>query len=515
MKNTMKCFTCYGMRILNLIALALIGFLFAACSNGTTGNGGDTHNAKTYTYTGTVDGVMYTLKIDGCTCAGLTPKIGDNYTLTVGGKTSTGAVTSFKLWVLRLEPFNSTITFTVTVSGISITAMSGTITWSDDTAAPAPTGPWGTPVHTHAYSSEWSYNETQHWHECTANDGVKTDVADHTFIGTICLVCYYIMGSGGGPSNWTWTAVADSTFGTYQIKAIAYGNNTWVAVGSEFVSNVSWYANKIAYSTDNGVTWTAVANTTFEDQDIFDIAWGNGRFVAVGGADKIAYSDDGINWTAGPAVTFDSNRDINSVAYGGSIFVAGGEYSIMAYSSDGSNWTRLTMGLYGGSSGSITAIAYGNNRWVVGNNGRDGGGKMAYSDDGVNWTVNSAFYTTHELAYIPAIAWGNNRFLLAGRTNPGERKFLYSADGETWTAAGLPFDYSYYDVSAIAYGNGRFVAVGESGRMAYSADGASWTQVADSKFGTNNNDITAIAYGNGRFVAVGENGKMAYADWGE
>jgi len=46
--------------------------------------------------------------------------------------------------------------------------------------------------------------------------------------------------------------------------------------------------------------------------------------------------------------------------------------------------------------------------------------------------------------------------------------------------------------------------------MAYSTDGATWTAVTDSKFGTNG--IYAIAYGNGRFVAGGEEGKMAYSD---
>jgi len=53
--------------------------------------------------------------------------------------------------------------------------------------------------------------------------------------------------------------------------------------------------------------------------------------------------------------------------------------------------------------------------------------------------------------------------------------------------------------------------------MAYSANGGanavgeSWTAVADSTFGSS--PITAIAYGNGRFVAVGNGGRMAYADW--
>jgi len=49
------------------------------------------------------------------------------------------------------------------------------------------------PVHTHSYSAEWSHNATQHWHECTANDGAKTDLANHD--GDPCAVCEYTSGS--------------------------------------------------------------------------------------------------------------------------------------------------------------------------------------------------------------------------------------------------------------------------------------------------------------------------------
>jgi hypothetical protein len=47
--------------------------------------------------------------------------------------------------------------------------------------------------------------------------------------------------------------------------------------------------------------------------------------------------------------------------------------------------------------------------------------------------------------------------------------------------------------------------------MAYSTDGSSWTSISDTKFGTS--IIYGIAYGNGRFVAVGYQGKMAYSNW--
>ena len=37
----------------------------------------------------------------------------------------------------------------------------------------------GTPPHTHTYPAAWSKDATNHWHECTANDGAKTDIAPH------------------------------------------------------------------------------------------------------------------------------------------------------------------------------------------------------------------------------------------------------------------------------------------------------------------------------------------------
>ena len=55
------------------------------------------------------------------------------------------------------------------------------------------------------------------------------------------------------------------------------------------------------------------------------------------------------------------------------------------------------------------------------------------------------------------------------------------------------------------YGYGKFVAGGDN--SATSTDGETWTAV-NSTFGTS--WINAIAYGNGKFVVVADSGKMAY-----
>ena len=51
---------------------------------------------------------------------------------------------------------------------------------------------------------------------------------------------------------------------------------------------------------------------------------------------------------------------------------------------------------------------------------------------------------------------------------------------------------------------------GGGNKMAYSTDGISWTAVEDTTFGLYR--IEGIAYGNGKFVAVGYSGEMAYSN---
>ena len=59
--------------------------------------------------------------------------------------------------------------------------------------------------------------------------------------------------------------------------------------------------------------------------------------------------------------------------------------------------------------------------------------------------------------------------------------------------------------NAIAYGNGKYVAVGASGYVTTSTDGKTWTtptKIAEFSYTWND-----IAYGNGKFVVVGGSGR--------
>jgi hypothetical protein len=162
----------------------------------------------------------------------------------------------------------------------------------------------------------------------------------------------------------SWTAVANSTFGSDTINAIGYGGGTFVAGGLN---------GKMAYSTD-GINWTAVANSTFGTTRITAIGYGGGTFVAVNDtySCEMAYSADGITWTAVTNNVFASGGSstiIKAIGYGGGTFVAGGLNDRMAYSADGITWTNVK-----NYSGSIYAIGYGGGTFVAGGSS----GKMAY-----------------------------------------------------------------------------------------------------------------------------------------
>jgi hypothetical protein len=260
--------------------------------------------------------------------------------------------------------------------------------------------------------------------------------------------------------------------------------------------------------------WTAVDASGIFGTDypsgIVAIAYGGGKFVAGGARGKMATSTDGVTWTAVPNSTFGTGSadQIEAIAHNGSNrFVAVGDKKI-AYSADGVTWDTVADSKLG--SIFIQAIAYGNGKFVAGNFG----GEIAYSsDNGVNWTavVSSPFRPGGSTYSIYAIAYGGDKFVAGGESG----KMAYSTDGGvTWAAVGDSKLTS--NITAIAYGSNKFVAINSIGDMAASPDGVNWTPVTTTAFvyqnkwgATEQDTISAIAYGGGKFAAGGINGTIA------
>jgi hypothetical protein len=150
------------------------------------------------------------------------------------------------------------------------------------------------------------------------------------------------------------------------------------------------------------------------------------------------------------------------------------------------------------------------------NNPRDGASVAAIPSAAALWFEAVSSFGSSAVNHV---AWGgtpgNEKFVAVGAAG----KIAYSADGKTWTAvpSGTLAGESGFDsstaVNGVAWGGEKFVAVGASGAMAWSANGVNWTRVTTSGFSTT--AINGITWGgpleDEKFVAVGASGKIAYS----
>ena len=449
--------------------------------------------------------------------------------------------------------YKSKTSAAVTVTGNPLPVLLGNITIS-----PTNNVTTGTEL-TATYSGEETvnYQWKKDGNNVGSNSNKFTPTAAGSYTVTVSAAGYKsktsaavkVTAPSGGGGGMTWTAVTpDDSFTLYDIYAIAYGNNRFVAVndglfcigtstnGTEwrglsdvpiinlnFISNTIAYGNNIFVAVTDGLTGTSTNGTRWRSPPIAygmsynAIAYGNNMFVAGDNRGrKIVSSNNGTTWNSGNIIS--ESFKINAIAYGDNKFVAVGESSMMGiskmeYSSNGTTWTAVEESTFDYNIDTINnryhqiyAIAYGNNIFVAGGSN----GKMETSPDGITWTTvtNSAFSFDGSYTYgIYAIAYGNNKFVAGGNSG----KMATSPDGVTWTAiANSPFSFDGGDILAIAYGNNKFVAGGAYGKMATSPDGVTWTAVANSAFSSDDR-INAIAYGNNKFVAGGTNGKIAYS----
>ncbi len=93
---------------------------------------------------------------------------------------------------------------------------------------------------------------------------------------------------------------------------------------------------------------------------------------------------------------------------------------------------------------------------------------------------------------LSGVTYGNGTFVAVGDTGT----ILTSSDGVTWTTR-TSGTTNYLD--GVTYGNGTFVAVGDTGTILTSSDGVTWT----ARTSGTSNYLAGVTYGNGTFVVVG------------
>ena len=139
---------------------------------------------------------------------------------------------------------------------------------------------------------------------------------------------------------------------------------------------------------------------------------------------------------------------------------------------------------------------------AVASGAKPGEPRLIVSSNGVDWVrfVSFAQFSLRSITY-----GSNGLFVAVGRTDiydgttrPG---IIASTNGTNWSyfpTFGTQFG-AKTNFEAVTYGNGLFVAVGEGGTVATSADGTNWaTHTTPTSY-----SLSAIAYGNGVWVAAG------------
>ena len=315
---------------------------------------------------------------------------------------------------------------------------------------------------------------------------------------------------------------------TFDIDAIAYGNGRFLAIGEKgsqtpvysSTDGMGWHYSAslpISYKHCNltfgnglfvvtcsdGSIFTSTAGDHWKQQSspvttaLRDVAWGEGRFLAVGYKGNLITSVDGTAWGSERSGV---GNDLKAVAAGGGRMVVLGSGHTVVVSEDGMNWMARNQ-----HSVLMNAVVYAGGQYVsVGSAPLGGSSHIFTSPDGMVWTQRVSSISQR----LNGVAYGQGLYVAVGDAGT----ILSSSDGITWRKRDYPPGglSRLWDVTFAA---GRFVAVGDGGHVVTSTDGITWQKV-DS--GTTY-QLGAVSYGNGRFVAVGAaagGGVPVYSDNG-
>ncbi len=267
------------------------------------------------------------------------------------------------------------------------------------------------------------------------------------------------------------------------IRGAAYGNGTWVAVGS---------TGKIISSPD-AVRWTE--RTSGVTTDLNGVAYNNGAFVAAGAGGVILRSTDGTTWTR---ATSGVTTALNGAGVVAGSFVVVGDNGVTLASADGETWTRAAM--EGKFSSGLAVTSTGDNAIIVGR-----AGEIFTASNSASWRrTNVGTGETRR-----AVIYAGGRFVSVGfRTDPIPNTtavpVLLSADGVSWTRANGSTALNAANLYAVTHAQNTYVAVGDVGRIFSSANGTDWTSQASGITTT----LNAVAGGPAGFVAVGASGRI-------
>ena len=292
-----------------------------------------------------------------------------------------------------------------------------------------------------------------------------------------------------GLDEWNWSLPHPQG---NRLHKVAWGNGRYTAVGK---------SGNIITSLD-GLNWSNVIVEA--DCDFYSVASGNGRLVTAGLMTSrsilktnlpngdfypteftgiVLTSPDGLSWTAGQVPENDS---LGEIAFGAGRFVAASYFrSVFAYvSTDGVHWTPILA-----PDRKAYRVVWSNGRFVVSTSDR-----LYSSANGTDWEIALA----RPYVYFDLLAADASGFTAVSTVG----SVFTSPDARTWTERGVVGRY----LTSVTAGGGRWVGTPNYpvGGLVVSEDGYAWTLVDT---GTRQ-EIESVVYADSRFLAVGEAGTI-------
>lgn len=255
---------------------------------------------------------------------------------------------------------------------------------------------------------------------------------------------YVAVGDGGliltSTDGLAWTGQPSPV--TVNLRGVAWSGARFVAVGDDAT----------VLRSDDGYVWTSTSDP-IAGMVLHDVGWGGGAFVAVGGVPGsdpapllLLASTDGVSWTPGTAARESFHGPLLRVAWGNGRWVALGRTHW--YSDDGLAWFEAT----GDSFTWGTGIGWNGAQFV------SSGYRMAFSADGIAWTPAQVDLLPTGYS-MGGVAWSGFRWLAIGIQDAET-----STDGNVWTDTPLyPTPFVQKEIRLLWDGDrfpGRFLASG-------------------------------------------------------
>ena len=245
----------------------------------------------------------------------------------------------------------------------------------------------------------------------------------------------------------TWTVVAPFISTSLTLTNITYGKGKFVVLDQ----NGNLFA---AEGTPD--TWTKICDESYWPGGVGSLIYANNQFVAAGDY-FAAFSEDCISWTI-----VEAPSTYNQIAFGNGRYVAVGGGGAVSVSYDGKTWTDCSNPDV---TGDLRAVTYAQGHWFIGGIN----GTIMYTDDFVNWGI--ATSNSEGVRYVRAIVYMENKFYAACyNSSPARGEIWVSNDGMTWTVQHQQSSMLW----CMSAKDGRLITAGDSGCVCILDLGIEW-----------------------------------------